>query len=96
MRVIGNIIEFFKKFFIRPKQLKSGEFDENVNNNQEESFMNSLKKDNKEYLNKKSILDEIDKNPELIDKLSYSRLVQLNSLYEEKINELKIKISEIS
>ena len=35
------------------------------------------------------ILDEIERNPELIDKLSYERLVKLNQLYDEKITELE-------
>ena len=36
-----------------------------------------------------TILDEIERNPELIDKLSYERLVKLNQLYDEKITELE-------
>ena len=38
---------------------------------------------------KNEILDEIERNPELIDKLSYERLVKLNQLYDEKITELE-------
>ena len=68
----------------------------NTLNKKENTFMDSIKKDSKEYLNKKSILDEINKNPDLIDTLSYSRFVQLNSLYEERISELKTKISQLS
>ena len=57
--------------------------------------MDTLQKDSKKYFNKKSILNEINKNPDLINTLSYSRLVQLNEIYEEKINELEKRISQV-
>ena len=54
------------------------------------NMQNQVKKYEK-YIKKvpKEILDEIERNPELIDKLSYERLVKLNQLYDEKITELE-------
>lgn len=96
MKIFENIINYFKRIFVKQKKLNSGILEEDTLNKKENTFMDSIKKDSKEYLNKKSILDEINKNPDLIDTLSYSRLVQLNSLYEERISELKTKISQLS
>lgn len=96
MKIFENIINYFKRIFVKQKKLNSGILKKDTLNKKENTFMDSIKKDSKEYLNKKSILDEINKNPDLIDTLSYSRLVQLNSLYEERISELKTKISQLS
>ncbi len=96
MKIFENIINYFKRIFVKQKKLNSGILEKDTLNKKENTFMDSIKKDSKEYLNKKSILDEINKNPDLIDTLSYSRLVQLNSLYEERISELKTKISQLS
>ena len=96
MKIFENIINYFKRIFVKQKKLYSGILEKDTLNKKENTFMDSIKKDSKEYLNKKSILDEINKNPDLIDTLSYSRLVQLNSLYEERISELKTKISQLS
>ena len=96
MKIFENIINYFKRIFVKQKKLNSGILEKDTLNKKENTFMDSIKKDSKEYLNKKSILDEINKNPDLIDTLSYSRLVQLNSLYEERIIELKTKISQLS
>ena len=91
-----NIISYLKRIFIKQKKLNSGNFETEILIKSDNNFIDSLKNDNKKYFNKKSILEEINKNPNLIDTLSYSRLVQLNSLYEEKINELKTKINQLS
>ena len=56
------------------------------------NFIDSLQKDTKNHLYKEEIIDEITKNPSIIDSLSYKRLVQLNQLCSEKINELELKI----
>lgn len=96
MKIFENIINYFKRIFVKQKKLNSGILEKDTLNKKENTFMDSIKNDSKEYLNKKSILDEINKNPDLIDTLSYSRLVQLNSLYEERISELKTKISQLS
>lgn len=96
MKIFENIINYFKRIFVKQKKLNSGSFEENELIKNENPFMYSIKKDFNENTNKQNILDEINKNPALIDTLPYQRLVQLNSLYEEKINDLKIKISQIS
>ena len=89
------IINFFNKIINsmknKQKRLNSG----NNNNDIKEidNFMNLLQKDTKEHFNKKEILELVDKNPNLIDSLSYERLVQLNKLYEEKITELEKKLN---
>lgn len=96
MKIFKNIISYFRMIFVKQKKLDSGNFEIETENKRENTFIDSIKKDKKEYFNKKSILDEINKNPNLIDTLSYSRLVQLNSLYEERINEVKTKINQLS
>lgn len=96
MKIFEDIFNYFKRIFKKQKKLNSGFYEKDTLIKKENSFMTLLKKDSKDYINKKNILDEINKHPDLIDTLSYSRLVQLNSLYEERINELKIKISQLS
>ena len=96
MKIFENIINYFKRIFVKQKKLNSGILEKVTLNKKENTFMDSIKKDSKGHFNKKSILDEINKNPDLIDTLSYSRLVQLNCLYEESINELKTRISQLS
>ena len=95
MRIFENIVNYLKKIFSKQKQLNSGEAKQKIPNKEELSFMDTLQKDSKKYFNKKSILNEINKNPDLINTLSYSRLVQLNEIYEEKINELEKRISQV-
>lgn len=95
MRIFENIVNYLKKIFSKQKQLNSGEEKQKIPNKEELSFMDTLQKDSKKYFNKKSILNEINKNPDLINTLSYSRLVQLNEIYEEKINELEKRISQV-
>ena len=96
MKVIENIINYFKSKFSKQKKLTSGEFNKEIkDDNNENSYMDLLRKESKQYFNKISILDEINKNPELIDTLPYTRLVQLNEIYSERINELERKISQL-
>ena len=95
MRIFENIVNYLKKIFSKQKQLNSGEEKQKIPNKKGLSFMDTLQKDSKKYFNKKSILNEINKNPDLINTLSYSRLVQLNEIYEEKINELEKRISQV-
>ena len=90
-----NIFYKLKKFImsiLKPqKQLTEGEKQENtavkVDND-----IDSLQNSTKNNLQKKEILKEVDKNPSLIDNLSYKRLKQLNQIYEERINELELKL----
>lgn len=96
MNIFERILNYFKRIFSRQKMLPSGEVEQDVFSNKENTFIDLLQKENKDYINKQKILDMIDKNPDLINTLSYERLLQLNSIYEEKINELKIKINELS
>ena len=85
MKIIDKIIDFVKSIFIHPELLVETKVSEQKINN----FMESLQKDTQNHLYKNEILDEIERNPELIDKLSYERLVKLNQLYDEKITELE-------
>lgn len=96
MNIFERILNYFKRIFSRQKMLPSGEVEQDLLSNKENTFIDLLQKENKDYINKQKILDMIDKNPDLINTLSYERLLQLNSIYEEKINELKIKINELS
>jgi len=83
MKIIDKIIDFVKSIFIHPELLVEGQ-ETKVSEQKINNFMESLQKDTKN-----EILDEIERNPELIDKLSYERLVKLNQLYDEKITELE-------
>ena len=91
MNIFYKLKKFIMSIFKPQKQLTEGEKQENVIvkvDNYIDSIQNSTKND----LYKKEILEEIDKNPSLIDTLSYKRLKQLNQIYEEKINELELKL----
>lgn len=94
MKILENIMNYLKKIFSKQKKLNSGEIKQDVLTKQENTFVALFQKDSKDYINKKSILDEINKNPNLIYSLPYSRLVQLNRLYEERINELERRIEQ--
>ena len=59
MKIFENIINYFKRIFVKQKKLNSGILEKDILNKKENTFMDSIKKDSKEYLNKKSILDEI-------------------------------------
>ncbi len=90
-----NLFYKLKKFImsiLKPqKKLTEGEKHEGTAvkvNNYIDSLQNSTKND----LQKNEILKEVDKNPNLIDILSYKRLKQLNQIYEERINELELKL----
>lgn len=95
MIILDRFINFLKSFFTRPKTLSEGQ---NIKSNKQkiDNFIDSLQKDTQNHLYKKEILDEIDKNPNLIDSLSYTRLVQLNQLYEERIKKLEAKLKQVS
>ena len=84
MKIIDKIIDFVKSIFIHPELLVEGQ-ETKVSEQKINNFMESLQKDTQNHLYK----DEIERNPELIDKLSYERLVKLNQLYDEKITELE-------
>lgn len=94
MKIFENMISYFEKFFSKTKKLDCGTSKQEMLHEKENVFLNTLQKDNKDYFNKKTILEQIDQNPELIYSLSYSRLVQLNGIYEERISELERKISQ--
>ena len=93
-----NIIEKLKliihNFFGREKRLKIGarENETKTNNIKNNRFNELLKENVKNQFNKNEIIDEIEKNPNLIYKLNYSRLVQLNQLYDEKIKKLEKRL----
>ena len=90
-----NIFYKLKKFImsiLKPqKQLAEGEKHEDTAV-KVDNYIDSLQKNTQNNLYKKEILEEIDKNPHLIDTLSYKRLKQLNQIYEERINELELML----
>ncbi len=65
MNIFENIVNYFKRIFSKQKMLPSGEIEQDVFPRKENTFINSLQKESKDYINKQSILDAIDKNPEL-------------------------------
>ena len=87
-----NIFRIIKNLFSKQKMLNSGEYKEDKELRVEKDFVALLKKNTNDYNNKNIIIEEIRKKPQIIDTLSYERLVQLNNLYQERIQELKIKI----
>ena len=90
-----NIFYKLKKFImsiLKPqKQLTEGKKQENTTV-KVDNYIDSLHNNTKNDLQKKEILKEVEKNPSLIDNLSYKRLKQLNQIYEERINELELKL----
>ena len=91
MNMFYKLKKFIMSIFKPQKKLTEGEKQENTTvkvNNYIDSLQNSTKND----LQKNEILKEVDKNPNLIDILSYKRLKQLNQIYEERINELELKL----
>ena len=90
MSFIYRIKEFFRRIFSRNMVVHERlPLNNDSNNNNENSFFSELKKDAKDHSNKRQIIEEINRNPDLIYSLSYTRLVQLNELYEERISELE-------
>lgn len=88
MSIFYKLKNFILSIFNSPKELSEG-LEDKSNIKKLDSFADSLQKDVQKKIQKKDILSEIDKNPDLIDSLPYTRLVQLNKLYEERINELE-------
>ena len=90
-----NLFYKLKKFImsiLKPqKQLTEGKKHEDTAV-KVDNYIDSLQNNTKNDLQKKEILKEVDKNPNLIDTLSYKRLKQLNQIYEERINELELKL----
>ena len=91
MNIFYKLKKVVMSIFKPQKQLTEGEKQEN-NEVRVNNYIDSLQNSNKNDLQKKEILKEIDKNPHLIDTLSYKRLKQLNQIYEERINELELKL----
>lgn len=88
MNIFYKLKNYILSFFNSPKRLNEGLEDKN-NIKKINNFADSLQKDVQKKIQKKDILNEIDNNPDLIDTLPYTRLVQLNRLYEERIKELE-------
>lgn len=88
MSIFYKLKNFILSIFNSPKKLCEG-LEDKSNIKKIDSFADSLQKDVQKKIQKKDILNEIDNNPDLIDTLPYTRLVQLNKLYEERINELE-------
>lgn len=95
MKIINILRNFIYRLFNKTKSLPEGQF-ETVSptpTNSYNSFIDSLQAPIKNYSLQTQILNEIDKNPNLIYKLSYQRLVQLNQIYETRIKELEKRLS---
>lgn len=94
MNILEKLKLIIRNFFSQEKRLKISTRENEtkadiVKNNR---FNELLKEDTKNHFNKNEIIDELEKNPNLIYKLSYTRLVQLNQLYDEKIKELEKRL----
>ena len=94
MNILEKLKLIIRNFFSQEKRLKISTRENEtkadiVKNNR---FNELLKEDTKNHFNKNEIIDELEKNPNLIYKLSYTRLVQLNQLYDDKIKELEKRL----
>ena len=94
MNIFNKLKKFIISFLDPKKRLDEGKKSE-IKIEKIDNFIDSLQKNTQNHFYKNEILKEIDKNPNLIDTLSYSRLVQLNQLYSEKIAELENKLKII-
>ena len=88
MSIFYKLKNFILSIFNSTKRLNEG-IENESNIKRIDNFADSLQKDVQKKIQKKDILNEIDNNPDLIDTLPYTRLVQLNRLYEERIKELE-------
>ncbi len=91
MNIFYKLKRFIMSILNHQKKLTEGEEQENTTV-KVDNYIDSLQNSTKNDLQKREILEEIDKNPHLIDTLSYKRLKQLNQIYEERINELELKL----
>lgn len=91
MNIFYKLKKFIMLIFKHQKQLTEGEKNEDTSV-KVDNYIDFLQKNTQNHLYKKEILKEVDKNPSLIDTLSYKRLKQLNQIYEERINELELKL----
>lgn len=78
-----------KKIFKRKKDYIYDNFEQISKNNFKEKY--EIKSEIIE--NKDKIFEMIHKNPELLEKLSVKKLEVINKIYDEKIQESKMKIS---
>ncbi len=97
MNFINNIKIILGRIFCKTKKLPEEQVKIELNNDKVKKidFHKELKENTDKYFNKMEILEEIEKKPELIYTLPYQRLVQLNELYEERINELELKLKSM-
>ena len=91
MNIFYKLKGFIMSILNHQKKLTEGEKQENTTV-KVDNYIDSLQNSTKNDLQKKEILKEVNKNPNLIDTLSYKRLKQLNQIYEERINELELKL----
>ena len=71
------------------------EIKENVTEQFTESIKTQITNQALEHFRKKELLEEIEKNPDLLEILSLERLQQLNEYYDEIIADYKEKISKL-
>jgi len=102
MKEKNNLFEklkgFFGKFFKKNETISdSNELKENIKEAQENnSFIESLKREIDVNENKIDLIEEIDKNPDLIYEMPDDRLKQLIKLYDEKILEIQAQTEELN
>ena len=90
---------FFKKIFRRNNKLELPQESNIVEYNRIEKqteekneFENSLQKEIRDHNNKESIIEMVEKNPEIMETLPLERLVQLDKMYDEKIIEARSEL----
>ena len=87
---------FLQKIFKKNRKLELPQENHILENNRIEKqskekhqFENSLQKEIRDYNNKESIIEIVEKNPEIMQTLPLERLVQLDQMYDEKIIKAK-------
>ena len=96
-----KIKNFFRSLFSKKTETLEKTEDKNIENvekNDEEikpSFKETIQEDVQEVENRTSIIDEIEKNPDIIHTLSNEKLKELIKLYDEEIAKVDKEIQEL-
>ena len=77
------------------RNVKKDTFKEQLTVKENEEEKNILYQNAKEEKNIDDIINMVNKNPKILDNLSISKLEKINSCYDKKIEELRMKIRKL-
>lgn len=98
INIFSKLKEIIYNFFKKPRQLKLEERNTNNELNVEKTkndFNAELQKEIKDNNNKLSIIEIVNDNTEVLELLTTERLIQLDKMYDEKINEARRELEEL-